>query len=185
MVTFFSPRSIAAKYARCIDIWSAKLSWLASSACLRARMARPMEVAGASLVMSEAWATDTFHSTPSKVDYLKVEFGAMIKLVDPDTELVLEISLPENLERALRIQIQRSLGSPVRDRFVNELWPQICSAISESLDDDLGPPTARQVRYAKIIQRDLGVVASPEVYWFRGSMSEFLTHYAPLHRSQA
>lgn len=99
-----------------------------------------------------------------------------IRLVDDDLDLSWELSVDWETRHALRIQLQRCLCpsgvATFEERFV--------ATLAEILDEDLIPPTASQVSYAKSICRRLQIRLPEEALMFKGSMHVFLALYAPI-----
>jgi hypothetical protein len=108
------------------------------------------------------------------------EIAMALWLVDDDLDVSLELPLDGVTREALGIQMQRCAAEQVRHRF--EL--RLVERISELVDSDLQPPTAKQLAYAINIARLLDVPVPGEVFRFRGSMSEFLERYGQLYKDR-
>lgn len=111
--------------------------------------------------------------------------ASMIRITDLETELEMDVSLPDVLEDALRIQLSRSQENGRRTTFAADVAAWLAVAVFQSVDRDLWPPSERQRRYATDIGEALGVCVPDEAFQYRGSMNAFLTHFAPLHNEQS
>ena len=102
-----------------------------------------------------------------------------IRLVDDDLDLSWELAVSAEVRHALRIQLQRCMCpsgvATFEERFV--------ATLAEILDEDLIPPTASQVSYAKNICKGLRIALPEEVLLFKGSMHVFLARNAPIFKS--
>lgn len=102
-----------------------------------------------------------------------------IRLVDDDFDLSWDLTVDLETRYALSIQLQRcfcpSGVSTFEERFV--------ATLVEILDEDLIPPTASQLSYAKSICKGLGIALPAEILLFKGSMHEFLARKAPVFRA--
>lgn len=98
-----------------------------------------------------------------------------LRLVDDDLDMSFEIPLAADARQALSLQLQRAVHASSRPFFEVRL----CQHLQELIDDDLRPPSARQVAFAISIAKALGVALPGEALRHRGSMFEFLDRYAP------
>ncbi len=103
-----------------------------------------------------------------------------IRLVDDDLDLSLTLSVSWEVREALQIQLQRCLCPS----GVASFDERIVDSLIDILDQDLKPPTASQVSYARSISRGLGIPLTQEVLLYKGSMHEFLARNAPVFKEQ-
>ncbi|MBK8122193.1 MAG: hypothetical protein IPK54_01155 [Dokdonella sp.] len=101
-----------------------------------------------------------------------------IRLVDDDLDLSWELAVSPEVRYALRIQLQRCMCpsgvATFEERFL--------ATLAEILDEDLIPPTASQVSYAKDICRGLRIALPEEILLFKDSMHVFLARHAPVFK---
>lgn len=108
----------------------------------------------------------------------------MLRILDLETDLALDVDLPNKIEDAFRIQLGRCHDVALRSRFGDELAAWISVAVFQSVDRDLWPPTDKQRRFADAIAATLQLIVPDEAYRYRGSMAQFLDHYGPIYKAQ-
>ena len=99
----------------------------------------------------------------------------VMRLVDDDLDLSIDITLDSTVREALSIQMQRSAYCLGCSAFE---W-RLAKRLSDVLDADLQPPSDSQLSYAMSIVKALDISLPGEALKFRGSMHEFLDRYTP------
>ncbi len=99
-------------------------------------------------------------------------------------EIELRAVLPEHVAEALALQMERIEDPVSRQALFQRVSAVVAAAVAHSLDFDLQPPSDKQVRFAGLIARTLGVDLPAEVFRFRGPMSQFLDLHAPLFHAR-
>jgi hypothetical protein len=102
------------------------------------------------------------------------------RLVDDDLDLSFDIPLSSDARRGLSVQLQRNSCGQEKQDFESKL----CQQLTFLLDEDLLPPSRRQVSYALSIARTLDIPLPGEALQFRGAMHDYLQRHAALFRQR-
>lgn len=100
-------------------------------------------------------------------------------LVEPDSDLTIEVALPAEVEQSWVSQVRRMERSP-RDRrlFASRLSRLLTDMLPDALDWDLKEPTKNQIAFAKSLCRQLKVEIPSEAFASRGNMHAFIEQHA-------
>lgn len=109
----------------------------------------------------------------------------MIRITDVETELCIDVPLPNVLEDAFRVQLSRSQEPDQLSAFATQIAAWLAVVVFQVIDRDLWPPSERQRKFALDIGTALGVDVPDEVLTYRGSAHTFLAHYAPMLSSRS
>lgn len=104
-------------------------------------------------------------------------------LVNPASEMSLELYVSNQLEEALTIQYERIKDRRVRDTFVKKLEKRLESLLVESMDWDLKEPTEAQLNYATLIAKQVGIPLPSEARKYRFHTAMFLETYTDQARA--
>ena len=102
-----------------------------------------------------------------------------LRLVDDDLDVSFDIPLSLEAREAFNVQLQRASDVLAKSTFEARLSQQLCHLI----DDDLRPPTSRQVAYALSIAKTLDVALPGEALRYKGSMCAFLERFVPAFKA--
>lgn len=101
-----------------------------------------------------------------------------------DENVEIPIPIDQLTQEAWHIQLDRATEQGTFTGLCEHLAKCIAVALRESLDADLKPPTAPQIRYAMDISRDLNVPLPSEALRYRGAMVEFLGRFSEIHKQR-
>lgn len=96
----------------------------------------------------------------------------------------MEVRLADNMLESLRAQLDRAVVSQATDAFGKRLAMCLAASLTQCIDWDLQPPTAKQVRFAMGLGRRLAVTVPDVALQFRGAMGEFLSAHAAVYYAQ-
>jgi len=108
------------------------------------------------------------------------EAAMALRLVDDDRDVSLDLPLDEATREAVGIQLQRCVVDGDWRSFKDRLVERIVALV----DDDLHPPSMKQLIYAIDIAKSLQITVPNEALRFRGAMFDFLQRFAPLYREK-
>lgn len=108
----------------------------------------------------------------------------LLKLIDMDSELSVEIPIDNALQEAVMLQILRLSDQGRRLDFGARLASHMMRTVREVLDPDLQGPTDAQLSYALAISKQVGVSLPSDALRYKGSMSDFIGRYEALYRER-
>jgi hypothetical protein len=101
----------------------------------------------------------------------------MIRILDPETGVCVDVAVSPHVVQAFRKQIELDDASYLSETFRDRMRHWLTDAIVHGLSYDLKPPTEKQVVFAAAIARKLGVDLPKEALQFRDAISGFIdTH---------
>lgn len=101
-------------------------------------------------------------------------------LIDPDYDLLLDLSAPAGVLESIHEQWLRLAHDPEREEFAARIAARLLPVLSDCLDWDLKPPTSAQVSYAVSLARKLNLEIPAKVLQRRSDMGAFLDTNADL-----
>ncbi|MES0873684.1 hypothetical protein [Sinimarinibacterium thermocellulolyticum] len=103
-------------------------------------------------------------------------------LVYGDHEMTLPLQFEAHVEEKLIRLMRASPDSPLQERRRLELSSSIVEVISSMLENNVIPPSEKQVKYAVAIARELNLQIPATVLQHRDAMTEFLANHAETYR---
>lgn len=100
----------------------------------------------------------------------------MVRLV-LDDDSVVELPIPQSVLVAWRVQCHRMVIPSGKARLVARLAQAFVDSVYSVLDPDLRPPSAKQIKYAQDIARELNVALPGEALRFCGTADEFIHRF--------
>lgn len=103
-------------------------------------------------------------------------------LVYGDHEIALPLQFEAHVEEILIRLMRASPESPMQERRRLELSSSIVEVVSSMLENNVIPPSEKQVKYAVAIARELNLQIPATVLQHRHAMTEFLANHAETYR---
>lgn len=104
------------------------------------------------------------------------------RLVYGDFEFHLSLPFEGHIEERLLGIVSQTEPPQAAERSRNDLARRIVDVVTAILEGELLPPTARQLKYALAIARELSLELPAEVIQYREAMAVFLGTYAEQYR---
>ncbi|MFA5940887.1 MAG: hypothetical protein WC809_16140 [Sinimarinibacterium sp.] len=104
------------------------------------------------------------------------------RLVYGDFEFHLPLPFEGHIEERLLGIVTKTEPPQAAERGRNDLARRIVDVVTAILEGELLPPTARQLKYAVAIARELSLELPAEVIQYREAMTVFLGTYAEQYR---
>ncbi len=101
----------------------------------------------------------------------------LLRLVDAESDLSVEIPVDSVLQEAVMLQMLRLSDQEDRLNFASRLSGYLTKTVSDALDPDLQGPTDAQLVYALAISKQLGVALPSDALRYKGSMSDFISRH--------